>query len=127
MQKQFVSSGAPHYRVIDESRIIQMMLAQGWAYEVHSDRALHAPSEARTVLERWINQGLPYAVTPAGDRRFDSADIIDYLVWSGHNQYDSAWEDHFVATGRRLVANVAPGPARFTIRFEREFNLAFSP
>jgi hypothetical protein len=128
-----ISSPSAH-RTIDEALVIESLLSQGWPIELRAGGRAAAEIQARAALDRFVGLGLPFA---AGDsRRFDPAEVSNFVEWAGLNAGDQTWEAHCVASARRLVweahgggRGLAPSPAalgarayRFTLR--RTFNLA---
>jgi Transglutaminase-like superfamily len=125
------------YRIVEESRMLDMLVLCGWARELR--RGEHEPSvaAARAALERWIRAGLPFAPSGDGARRFDPAEVLNFMKYVGQRDGDPFWEERFVATGRAMIlefhgltdTDMAPPPptslpgARFAVTFEREFDL----
>jgi len=124
------------FRTVDESAIVEWLLLCGWAFDVRRDGRIPAEREARAALDRWTTLGLAFAQGPGG-RRFDPAEVVNFLKWAGIHQLDPFWEERFIANGRRLVREfhdagevsaVPPPPAtlapeRFAVTLTREFDL----
>lgn len=139
MKRLGIAAG-PRYRTVDEADIIEHFLCFGWAYEMRVDGRDSAVRQAREALEQIVGLGLPFRVTPDDRRRFDPAEVGNLVTWLGIHEETSVWETHFVATGRRLVAEFhsrasgqnLPRPAalpaqRFSVTLTREFHLQHLP
>ncbi len=128
-----ISSLAAH-RTIDEALVVEALLSQGWPIETRTGGRAAAEIQARAALDRFVGLGLPFAAVDG--RRFDLAEVSNFVEWAGLNAGDLTWEAHCVASARRLVweahgggPGLAPPPSalgaqayRFTLR--RTFNLA---
>jgi hypothetical protein len=125
------------YRVVDEARIIDLLVLCGWAHEVRLGERASGEQQATATLQRWIAAGLPYVSRADGGRRFDPVEVVNFLKLVGLRDNDPFLEQRFIATGRRMVlefhglpdvAGALPSPRalqgrRFTVRLEREFDL----
>jgi transglutaminase-like putative cysteine protease len=141
MQIPFADGGGPAYRSVDETRIVHMVAAAGWAHEIRLGDAARATGEARAALQHYVELGLQFATATDGRRLFDPAEVINFVIWAGLTLADPLWPAHFVATARRLALDMHPQaahaagpppvatlpPARFSMTIAREFNLRFSP
>jgi len=141
-------SGKARYRTIDEARIIDLLLVEGWAFDVRVGARAAAEQSARAVLDRIVGMGLPYQQSESGVRRFDPAEVYNFLVWVGRERREETWRERCIDTARRLVwephlgahlgarsgacaggeQRVAPspnllGPQRFSVTLRRTFNL----
>ena len=138
MQRPAMSADGRN-RTVEEARILDYLLLCGWAREArHGDRA-PAEREARTALDRWVGFGLPFVRSADGERRFDPAEVVNMLKWTGAQHGDPFWEERFIATGRALIrafhrsppAQGAPpppatlAPTRFEFTLQREFALQY--
>lgn len=123
-------------RTVDETRIVDYLVLCGWSREAHSEDRAPAERAARAALDGWIALGLPFARTADGARRFDPAEVVNFLKWAGAALGDPFWEERFIANTRELVrafhSPIAPGvspppatlgPRRFTVTVQREFAL----
>jgi len=140
-------SGKARYRTIDEARIIDLLLVEGWAFDVRVGARAAAEQSARAVLDRIVGMGLPYQQSESGVRRFDPAEVYNFLVWVGRERREETWRERCIDTARRLVwephlgahlgarsgacaggeQRVAPspnllGPQRFSVTLRRTFN-----
>ena len=52
-----IRTGA-RYRVVDEARIVEMLVLLGWAIDARLGRLEAARRDAAETLERWIGMGL---------------------------------------------------------------------
>lgn len=125
------------YRIVDETRIVDALVLAGWAIDAQRGERARAYREARTALDRWVDVGLPFARSTAGERRFDIVEVLNFMKIIGLKDGDPCWEEQFVATNRRVIlafhgsgaASAAPPlPSalrgkRFRVTFEREFEL----
>jgi Transglutaminase-like superfamily len=140
MLNAFSDGGSATYRMIDEARIVDMLVSGGWPYEVGLGDPARALAQAQAALDRCVALGLAFQPVPGGARLFDAAEVMNFVNWAGINRLDSTWQDHFVATGRRMALDMYPGaprqsvpsatalPARrFSISIEREFDLRSTP
>ena len=127
-------------RTVDETRIVDYLVLCGWSREAHSGDRAPAERAARAALDGWIALGLPFARTADGARRFDPAEVVNFLKWAGAEHGDPFWEERFIANSRELVrafhSPIAPGvppppatlgPQRFTVTVQREFALQKEP
>jgi transglutaminase-like putative cysteine protease len=125
------------YRVVDEARILDALILQGWAREWQHGKHDYARREAKVVLDRWCALGLACVADASGERRFDPAEVHNFFKWSGRALGDRFYDDRQVTTGRRNVlafhgasdvAAAAPSPAalppvRFEVTLHRDFDL----
>jgi hypothetical protein len=127
--------GDARYRVVDEARIVEVLLLHGWGFEIRAGERAAAERAAIAALAHWIALGLPFEIAADGMRRFDPAEVVNFCRWSSRHRGDRIWEERFLANGRRLIAShhrtSAPpdapllpdalGPRRFTVTLRREF------
>ncbi|MGP0094545.1 MAG: transglutaminase-like domain-containing protein [Xanthobacteraceae bacterium] len=129
-------SDAAH-RTVDEPRIIERLLLNGWACELRNGERSSVVHQAREALNRLVAIGLPFEQSNTTDRRFDPAEVINFLKWASVEGKDRFWEERSVHTARNLVREFhraeAPalppppnvlGPKRFHVTLRREFSLA---
>lgn len=119
------------YRVVDEARIVEMLVLIGWAIDVRLGRREQARRDAAATLERWIRSGLAHGRSPSGERLFDPAEVSNFFRRSP----DPFYAERFVAQGRALALAFHPGaappdappspdtlpPERFSVTHSREF------
>ena len=83
-----IRTGA-RYRVVDEARIVEMLVLLGWAIDARLGRLEAARRDAAETLERWIGMGLACKRSADGARRFDPAELYvhrrHYLRRSGRD------------------------------------------
>ena len=125
------------YRIVDEGRIVDLIVLNGYARESPAWGREQATRDAREALGRWIAAGLPFARSQDGTRRFDPAEVLNFMKFIGARDGDPFWEQCFVATARGIIlefhhsdhaAAVPPSPTAlpsqpFRVAFEREFDL----
>ena len=98
------SPAGPDSRIVDERRIVDLMLVHGWAFELRDPaQSQRAAQEAREALGRLIALGLPFASGADGVRRFDPSEVLNFVVWTGLQGLDPLWRSRFTPTGRRLA------------------------
>ncbi|HWA61328.1 MAG TPA: hypothetical protein VG939_08130, partial [Caulobacteraceae bacterium] len=133
--------GAPRYRRVDEARIVESLLVDGWADQIRLGRREAAAAEARAALQRCVDLGLPFALAPDGGRLFDPVEAENFLEWADLNGLDAAWERRCVAVARARAWEAYGGPEssapppppaalpprRYRVRLTRAFNLAGRP
>jgi hypothetical protein len=126
------------YRIIDQKRIIELLLGHGWAFELRAGQRAEAERAAHDTLDRMIALGLPYRQLQTGGRRFDPSEVVNFAYWASTQRGDATWERHFVATARRLVWEMhggseegkrpppisSLGPQRHFVTLRRTFHLA---
>jgi hypothetical protein len=126
------------YRIVEEARIVDMLVLCGWAREVRRGAHESSVPAATVALERWIRAGLPFAPSGDGGRRFDPAEVLNFMKYVARRDGDPFLEERFVATGRGMIlefhgleeTDSAPPPptslrgARFAVTFQREFDLS---
>ncbi|HEY1730073.1 MAG TPA: transglutaminase-like domain-containing protein [Candidatus Baltobacteraceae bacterium] len=122
------SPSSDFYRSADESSIHDFLCIAGWA-EQYRREPQAARAAAAGALERWISAGLPFRKHHSV-RTFDPAEVVNFAKALGMRGDDDFWEQHYVATGRWLVGElaaprtVAPDESRcFSLRLERTVNL----
>jgi hypothetical protein len=96
-------SDEARYRTVEAERIVEMFLLHGWAFESRDLGHTEARRRAAAALDRLVVLGLPCRLTDAGARLFDPAEASNYVEWAARHLGERIWEDHFVATARRLV------------------------
>jgi transglutaminase-like putative cysteine protease len=125
------------YRIVEESRIVDLLVLSGWAREAHSAERAPAVQAAAAALDRWTGAGLPFARSNDGGRRFDPAEVVNFLKFIGLRDGDPVWEECFIATARGIIlefhalegiSGAPPSPAslpgeRFAVTLQREFDL----
>ena len=128
-----IRTGA-RYRVVDEARIVEMLVLLGWAIDARLGRLEAARRDAAETLERWIGMGLACKRSADGARRFDPAEVSNFF----RRAKDPFYVERFVVQGRRLALAFHRGatsaaappspdtlpPERFTVTHTREFALA---
>jgi Transglutaminase-like superfamily len=129
------------YRIVDEPRIVEQLMVNGWAREIHRGGRAHAAEATSAALERWVGAGLPFVTSNDGGRRFDPAEVHNFMKRAGLHDGDPFLKDHFVATCRELIrdfhaASTAGGAPprphalkgeRFVVTLQREFDLRGPP
>jgi hypothetical protein len=111
------------YRTIPQSRIVDLLVHGGWAYE--ADLA-HAQQETRCSLDYWRELGLGSVLSAEGKRLFDPVEVLNFSKRIGLDGKDDFWRTHFVPTGRRFVSDLAEGTAcdrLFKVEVRRTFHL----
>jgi Transglutaminase-like superfamily len=110
------------YRNTPQARIVEMLVLLGHAYETDRDKARVAALEA---LERWIGLGLPTR-HEGRVRLFDPVEVLNFFKAAGVEGRDDFWAEHFVATHRRCVEDLAAlgKEVSFQLDFRRRFHLA---
>ncbi|WP_323991523.1 transglutaminase-like domain-containing protein [Nguyenibacter sp. L1] len=113
------------YRTVDEDRVLDALVLLGAAFVDDQDAAR---ATARQALDRWAASGLGVRRDDAGRRLFDPVEVVHHLKSAGWHGHDPFWDDHYVATSRRLVGALAeePGPD-ITVTLRRTFNLRHTP
>ena len=128
------------YRTVGESRLLDVLLLGGWVFELAAGRHAEALASTRTALTSWIELGLPFRMSAAGERLYDPVEVMNFQKWAGLKGLDRFWIERFVATGRRLVGDWAQhrrddasspdgrGEAPFRVSLQRTFNVGgFTP
>nr|MBP6368367.1 hypothetical protein [Burkholderiales bacterium] len=93
-----IRTGA-RYRVVDEARIVEMLVLLGWAIDARLGRLEAARRDAAETLERWIGMGLACKRSADGARRFDPAEVSNFF----RRAEDPFYAERFVVQGRRLA------------------------
>ena len=139
-----ISTGA-RYRTVPQAQIVELLAVQGWAYRMREIGREAVLAEVRTAVDGCVDAGLAFAAGPAGERRFDPAEVMNWIKWAWIHQGNPLWRDRFAKTGRALVcdfhafrpdeshatrdSNGPPpspatlGPQGFSVTLERSFNL----
>jgi hypothetical protein len=119
-----ISSGirfGDHYRNVPEERILDAVHLSGWVYE---NKKTHAREHSRQAINHCIEMGLGVRHTQ-GTRLFDPVEVLNFIKWMDLKGHDTFWADQYVATGRRLVEDLASlddGKA-FKIDLRRTFHI----
>jgi len=122
------------YRTVPESRLLDVLLLGGWAFELESGRHAAALASTQAALESWIALGLPYARSERGERLYDPVEALNFMKWAGLKGLDRFWLERYVGTGRALVCGWADrddgacspdgyGDARFHVTLQRTFDI----
>jgi transglutaminase-like putative cysteine protease len=119
----------PRYQIVDEQRMADVLVTECWPHEplFGDGAAFHAA--ALGALARWRQEGLPFR-DDGGDRRYDPRDVLNFMKEAYWSRGDRVWPAA-VASHRRDLRALNLGragarvhsPARFEVRFRREFNL----
>ena len=139
-----ITAGA-RYRTVPQAQIVELLALQGWAYRLREIGREAVLVEVRAALDGCVDAGLAFAVGPAGERRFDPAEVMNWIKWAWIHKGNPLWRDRFAETGRALVhefhaarrdeshatrdSNGLPpppaalAPQRFSVTLERSFNL----
>jgi hypothetical protein len=126
------------YRTISELRIIDMLVAHGWRFDVVEGRRRAAQAAAASALEGLIVDGLPFVRAVDGARLFDPVEVLNRLTWAALAGPGSTFEDRFVSAARRECWEGRAGardlsrpppleqapPQAFRVTIRRTFNLA---
>jgi hypothetical protein len=120
-----------------EDAIVEFLLI-AWVTEIRSGDRIAAKRQARQTLDRLVQEGLGFHRAATGVRFFDPAEVINFAAWLSLETGDRFWLDRWTPSARRHVwtaHGLAPRthdcpppptalpPRRFTVRFERLFNL----
>jgi hypothetical protein len=121
-----------------EASIVEFLLIAGWVEEVRRGDRAAAERQARQTLDQLVDAGLGFHRAASGERCFDPGEVTNFAAWLALEKGDRFWFDRCVPRSRRFVwaahglaprLNACPppptalGPRRFTVRFERLFNL----
>jgi hypothetical protein len=129
--------GETKYRTIGETRIIDLLLLHGWAFEVRSGGRSRAEQEARAAVDRFVALGLPYRESQTGERLFDPVEAVNFVRWACFQYDDRTLTDRCLPTARGLVYEAHPRgpglnllpkpgalvPQQYEVRITRTFNL----
>ena len=107
------------YRCVPEVDVVMQLRLAGFAYD--SEEA-SVTLTIMNALETWRDAGLEFRSGPGG-RLYDPVEVVNFLKRLGLAGADSFWSERYVATGRKLVADLADLPAGcgFHVSFERTF------
>lgn len=117
------------YRIVPETRMVEMLALLGWPYESGSPAAAEGAKEA---LQAWIQIGLSFRRAANGERLFDPIEVYNFMKRAGFDGHDGFWLDRFVATQRRMYLDMAGAKSsgvrtekerRFVVDFRRTFHL----
>jgi hypothetical protein len=118
---------ADRYRTVPEARVVEMLMLAGWAYERDDPDVARRAGDA---LRRWIDCGLPCVISKSGARVFDPAEVWTVMKRLGREGGDPYFRDQQVATGRRLVTDLAHSAAPdgpFVVEIHRTFDPSALP
>lgn len=128
--------GADRHRTASEAEVIDLLVVYGWMPEVRRGARETAVREAAAALERFVGRGLAFAPGEDGARRFDPAEVVDFMKWTGQAGREPIWNTRNVLSTRADVweafgggEGLAPppetlGPRRYAVSLRRTFNLA---
>jgi Transglutaminase-like superfamily len=112
-----------HYRTLPQACILDMLALAGWTYEARTGK-VDATYLAVEALELLVAQGLPVSDGPEG-RCFDPVEVLNFIKWQGLAGKNDFWRQRFVATGRRMVEDLArvsgAVPIAITMGYKRTF------
>ena len=113
------------YRTLPETRMIDVLLLAGWAFERERAGGAEATRQTRAALDRWIGLGLGVRRDDRGLRYFDPVEVVNFLIWTGRLGLDHFWADHYVHTGRALALEGAQVDLtkQFNLTLRRRFDL----
>jgi len=126
------------YRIVEASRIVEMLVQCGWPSEARHGNSASALQSALAALNRWVAAGLPFLSARNGERRFDPAEVMNFMKCAAMRNGDPFWEDRFTASARGLIlefhstestSGALPSPMalrgeRFSVTLQRDFDLA---
>jgi hypothetical protein len=116
--------GEARRRTIDEARIVDLLLLQGWAFEARGGARSRAEREVRAALDQLVALGLPHGRSAAGERLFDPVETANFLRWAALRLGHPALIERCVPTARRMAREMDPiGPRRYVVTLRRTFNL----
>ncbi len=129
------------YRTVPETQIVEHLSLYFWASRLHVDERAAVLKEVGQALERSVEAGLPFERSWDGQRRFDPAEVIDWIKWASIRRGDPFWRVRCLEAGRSLICEfhgvegsggIPPspktlGPRRFSVRLQREFNVEQFP
>ncbi len=113
-----------------------MLAFEAWPLELATGRRAEALAGAAQALAGALAAGLGYDGADQRQRRFDPAEVKNYLDWSADAGLDGFWADRKVAANRAIVAHDEPfagrgeagaGAARFRISLRRTLDLTRLP
>jgi len=106
------------HRSVDRAAIGAMLRLGGCLFD--------GDDEAIAAVDALLDE-LDAAGLPAGlDGRFDPTEVVNLMIAEGVDGRSAFWRNRYVATGQRLVFDLARerGPRRFEIAFARCFDLS---
>lgn len=125
---------APYYRTVRETQIIAFLISP---YAIVAGERQQDAIEASVVLERCIILGLPFRISPDGERLFDPVEVVNGIKNLHFRQGEPIWMQRSVGMLRRLMAEavkdgrpeVPPDLSRldeghYLITIRRRFNVA---
>ena len=133
--------GDAKYRVIEEARLVELLLLHGWAVEIRRGGRPQAEREVRAALDRFVGLGLPYRESRTGERLFDPVEAVNFVRWAWFQFKDRTLVDRCVPTARQLICEPhrngdtrdrlpspgSLGPRRYAVVINRTFNLENRP
>src|SRR5450631_3526304 len=88
------------FRNVPESRIIEMLILLGWAFESESSEAKELSQQA---LLAWPEFGLGFRLAPGGERLFDPIEVLNFMKRLGLDGRDDFLLKRFVPSLRRMA------------------------
>ena len=123
------TSPIDRFRTVPQARAVDYLAHIGGCFGDHRP-------EAQSALDELTRHGLPFARGDDGERRFDPAEVLNFLKWTGNADPGSYWEHRVVPNYRACVRDFHPAvaenavppppavlaPKRFTVSLRREFD-----
>jgi len=121
-----------------QEAVVELLLIAGWVAEVGAGDRVAAERQARQTLDHLVESGLGFHRAASGERFFDPAEVTNFAAWLSLEKGDRFWFDRCVPRSRWFVwaaHGLAPTteacpppptalpPRRFTVGFQRLFNL----
>jgi hypothetical protein len=103
-----------------------MLMLAGCLFQTEAGYAAKAIVTIQESLNRCIAAGLGYRRSESGERLFDPAEVMHFLIWAGQADLDDFWINQLVSNGRALVTELGESTnnrTRFRINYRRTFDL----
>jgi len=96
---EFIYSNAERYRNVPEAQIVKFLCSP---FELAAGRAELEAAAMQVLLNQLISRGLPLRIDEIGGRRFDLAEVVNFIKYAHYQWGSRVWLERSVATMRRI-------------------------
>ncbi len=116
----------PRHRQAPQAKVEDMLLLAGFDLEGAGERETEARTAIQESLRRCVAAGLGFRRDQNGQRTFDPAEVMNFIIWASCCGLDDLWIRRIVATGRSRAMELdeaSRSGARFRAVWRRRFDL----
>ena len=104
----FRYADALRYRNVPEAQVVRFLCSP---FEMRRGRIAEETAAMQDLLDHLVGKGLPFRASDGAERRFDLAELVNFIKYAHHAWGEPVWLERGVATMRRLMFQDDPGPA----------------